>query len=69
MARGVVFGMVAVLLGIAALAHDPSRSGGLDAALRTLAAQPFGTVLLIVVAAGVAAFGAYCFGAARAQRA
>ncbi len=67
-ARGVVFGMVAVLLGIAALAHDPSRSGGLDAALRALAAQPFGTVLLIVVAAGVAAFGVYCFGAARAQR-
>ncbi|GAB3729651.1 DUF1206 domain-containing protein [Amycolatopsis oliviviridis] len=67
-ARGVVFGVVAVLLGFAALEHDPSRSGGLDAALRTLAAQPFGTVLLIAVAAGVAAFGAYCVGAARAQR-
>ncbi|RSN33591.1 DUF1206 domain-containing protein [Amycolatopsis sp. WAC 01416] len=67
-ARGVVFGMVAVLVGYAALTHDASRSGGLDAALRTLAAQPFGTVLLIVVAAGVAAFGAYCLGAARAQR-
>ncbi|MFC3452405.1 DUF1206 domain-containing protein [Amycolatopsis speibonae] len=67
-ARGVVFGVVAVLLGYAAVRHDPSRSGGLDAALRTLAAQPFGTVLLIVVAVGVAAFGAYCVGAARAQR-
>ncbi|WP_181774956.1 DUF1206 domain-containing protein [Amycolatopsis pittospori] len=68
-ARGVVFGVVAVLIGIAALTVDPSRSGGLDAALRTLAAQPFGTVLLVVVAVGVAAFGAYCVGAARAQRA
>ncbi|RSM63740.1 DUF1206 domain-containing protein [Amycolatopsis sp. WAC 01376] len=67
-ARGVVFGMVAVLVGYAALTHDASRSGGLDAALRTLAAQPFGAVLLIVVAIGVAAFGAYCLGAARAQR-
>ncbi|ANN22101.1 hypothetical protein SD37_28865 [Amycolatopsis orientalis] len=67
-ARGVVFGVVAVLLGYAALTHDPSRSGGLDAALRTLAAQPFGTVLLLVVAVGVAAFGVYCGGAARAQR-
>lgn len=68
-ARGVVFGVVAVLIGYAALTVDPSRSGGLDAALRTLAAQPFGTVLLIVVAAGVVAFGVYCVGAARAQRA
>ncbi|SDU70999.1 DUF1206 domain-containing protein [Amycolatopsis keratiniphila] len=67
-ARGFVFGVVAVLVGYAALTHDPSRSGGLDAALRTLAAQPFGTVLLLVVAVGVAAFGVYCVGAARAQR-
>lgn len=68
LARGVVFGMVSVLVGYAALTHDASRSGGLDAALRTLAAQPFGAVLLIAVAIGVAAFGAYCLGAARAQR-
>ncbi|WP_410657237.1 DUF1206 domain-containing protein [Amycolatopsis sp. lyj-112] len=66
--RGVVFGVVAVLIGYAALTLDPSQSGGLDAALRTLADQPFGTVLLLVVAVGVAAFGAYCIGAARAQR-
>ncbi|MEV6912939.1 DUF1206 domain-containing protein [Amycolatopsis sp. NPDC051071] len=68
-ARGVVFGVIAVLIGFAALTQDPSRSGGLDAGLRTLAEQPFGTVLLTVVAVGVAAFGAYCVGAARAQRA
>ncbi len=67
-ARGLVFGVIAVLLGYAAVSHDPSRSGGLDAALRTLADQPFGTVLLVVVAVGVASFGAYCVGAARAQR-
>jgi len=35
---------------------------------KTLAAQPFGTVLLTVVALGLAAFGAYCFGAAWAHK-
>ncbi|HEY0447759.1 DUF1206 domain-containing protein, partial [Actinophytocola sp.] len=41
---------------------------GLDAALRTLAAQPFGTIALVVVALGLAAFGVYCFAAARAHK-
>jgi uncharacterized protein DUF1206 len=67
-AKGVTFGIVAVLIGIAALTSDPNQAGGLDAALRTLARQPFGPVLLCVVALGFAAFGAFCFAAARAQR-
>jgi hypothetical protein len=33
----------------------------LDAALRTVIAQPFGTWLLLLVAVGLAAFGIYCF--------
>jgi hypothetical protein len=41
---------------------------GLDAALRTLATQPFGTALLIAVAVGLAAFGVYCFAAAKAHK-
>ncbi|QFU93667.1 DUF1206 domain-containing protein [Amycolatopsis sp. YIM 10] len=68
LAKAVVVGVVGVLIGFAAFSHDPGQAGGLDAALRTLAVQPFGSALLIAVAAGLAAFGAYCFGAAWAHR-
>ncbi|WP_284748465.1 DUF1206 domain-containing protein [Amycolatopsis sp. RTGN1] len=68
LAKGVVFTIVAILLAIAGFNADPKQAGGLDAALKTLAAQPFGTVLLSVVALGLAAFGAYCFGAAWAHK-
>ncbi|WP_018684356.1 DUF1206 domain-containing protein [Actinokineospora enzanensis] len=67
-AKGVGIGIVGVLLGTAALDDNAGEAGGLDSALRTLAGQPFGTVLLIVVAVGFAAFGGYCFAAARAHR-
>jgi hypothetical protein len=67
-AKGVVFAIVAILLAIAGFNADPGKAGGLDAALKTLAAQPFGTALLTVVALGLAAFGAYCFGAAWAHK-
>ncbi|OZM75325.1 hypothetical protein CFN78_02655 [Amycolatopsis antarctica] len=67
-AKGVVFGIIAVLIGFAAFTADAGQAGGLDAALRTLAAQPFGVFALVAVAAGFAAFGVYCFGAARAHK-
>jgi hypothetical protein len=67
-AKGVAIGIIGILLGVAAIQHDPGRAGGLDAALHTLAGQPFGTILLVLMALGFAAFGAYCFAAARAPR-
>jgi hypothetical protein len=67
-AKGVVLGIVGVLLGIAAFQSQPGEAGGLDRALKTLAAQPFGTVALVLVAVGLAAFGVYCFAAARAHK-
>jgi hypothetical protein len=66
LAKAVVFALVAVLVGYAALNSDAGKAGGLDAALRMLAAEPFGPFLLVVVALGLAAFGVYCFAAARA---
>lgn len=60
-AKGVAFAIVGLLLIQAAVTYDASRSSGLDGALRTLAAKPFGVVLLALVALGFAAFGAYCF--------
>lgn len=68
LAKGTVVGLIGVLLGIAAFRHNPSEAGGLDRALRTLAAQPFGMVMLVVVALGLAAFGIYCFAAAKAHK-
>lgn len=67
-AKAVVFAIVGVLIAIAAFSSDAAKSGGLDAALRTLAAQPFGPYMLVVVALGLAAFGVYCFAAARAHK-
>ncbi|MVA76246.1 DUF1206 domain-containing protein [Auraticoccus sp. F435] len=60
-AKGVAFGVVGGLFAVAALTHDPQRAGGLDAALQTVRAQPYGVVLLVVLAAGLAAYGLYCF--------
>lgn len=67
-AKGTVVTIIGVLLGIAAFQNNPSEAGGLDRALRTLAAQPFGTAALVVVGVGLAAFGVYCFAAARAHK-
>jgi hypothetical protein len=38
---------------------------GLDGALKSLRDEPFGTVLLVVMAAGFAAFGLYSFSRAK----
>ncbi|MET3804209.1 nitrogen fixation-related uncharacterized protein [Nakamurella sp. UYEF19] len=60
-AKGIAFGIVGVLFVVAAVTYDPAKAGGLDAALRTLRNQPFGAVLLTLMALGIAAFGIYCF--------
>lgn len=67
-AKGVAFGIVAVLFGTAAVTYDADKAGGLDDALGTLREQPFGPYLLTVVALGIAAFGVFCFVWARHVR-
>lgn len=67
-AKGTAIGIVGVLMGLATIRRDPNEAGGLDKALRTLAEQPFGTFVLILVGLGLIAYGVYCFAAARAQR-
>ncbi|HIW94988.1 MAG TPA: DUF1206 domain-containing protein [Candidatus Corynebacterium gallistercoris] len=64
-ARGVAFGTLGVLIVQAALTNDPEKAGGLDAALRTLSAQPYGMALLILVGLGFAAYGVYSIARAR----
>lgn len=60
-AKGVALGIIGLLFGWAALAYDPKKAGGMDAALSAVRGQPFGAVLLFVMALGLAAFGLYCF--------
>lgn len=68
-AKGVAYGLLGVLVVVAAVRHDPAESGGLDAALQTLREQPYGQWLLTLVALGLGAYGVYCFAWARAMRA
>jgi hypothetical protein len=60
-AKGVALGIVGVLFAWAAIDYDPEKAGGLDTALRTIREQPFGQILLTLMALGIACFGVYCF--------
>lgn len=68
-AQGLSYGIVGLLIVIAAVRHDPDKATGLDTALETLAEQPYGTALLLAVALGLACFGVYCFLDARFRKA
>jgi hypothetical protein len=63
--KGGAIGVVGGLFLYAAFTHDPNKSGGLDQALQKVQQQPFGTPLLLVIAAGFACFGLFCFAWAR----
>jgi hypothetical protein len=67
-ARGVVAGLAGLLLVKAALDYDPQQAKGVDGTLRTMAEQPYGRILLLLAAAGLAAFGLYSFVEARYRR-
>jgi hypothetical protein len=63
--KGIALAVVGALLAYAALTFDPSKAQGLDGALRTIVELPLGTILLTLVAVGIAAFGAFCLVRAR----
>lgn len=64
-ARAVVFALIGVFLIRAALQSDASEARGLEGALDTLAAQPYGPWLLGLVAIGLACYGFYSLVEAR----
>jgi hypothetical protein len=64
-ARGVTFAILGFFVLQAALRYDPQQAQGLDAALRTIAAQPYGPWLLAIVALGLVSFGIYSILCAR----
>jgi hypothetical protein len=65
LARGVVFGVIALFLAKAALDYSPQEVRGLDGALLELAQQPYGGALLAAVAVGLFAFAVWCWVQAR----
>lgn len=67
-AKGLALALVGALLAYAAITFDPEKARGLDGAMRTIAAQPFGRVLLTAVALGFVAFGLFAFLQARYRR-
>ena len=67
-AQGVVFGIIGVLVMIAAVQYDPDKAKGLDGALKTLAGEPYGKWLLSVIALGFLAYGLYGLAEAKLRR-
>jgi hypothetical protein len=57
--RGVVFGVVGVFLTKAAIEHNPGQAKGFGEALAAIAASTGGVFMLIVIAAGLVAYGAH----------
>ena len=66
--RGIVFGLVGVLVVKAAMDHQPGQASGFDVALKSVANAPYGQPLLILAALGLICFGTYCLAEARYRR-
>jgi hypothetical protein len=67
-ARGVIVFLIGAAVFDAGVTYDPARATGLDGALRTVAGEPFGPILLILVALGLIAFGLLSFFEAKWRR-
>lgn len=67
-AKGLALGLVGGLLSYAALSFDQEEAPGLDGALQTILAQPFGRLLLTAVAVGFLAFGLFAMLQSRYRR-
>lgn len=64
-AKGLAIGAVGVLVIIAVNRSEPGEAAGLDGALKTLGAQPYGAALLIAMGLGIITYGFYSFAMAR----
>ena len=64
-AKGIAIMVIGGFFVYAAVTHDPDKSAGLDQALQKIAAQPFGQVMLTLVALGIACYGLFAFARAR----
>jgi Domain of Unknown Function (DUF1206) len=62
------YAAVGVMFILSAARYDPGKASGLDVALKTIAVQPYGQWLLLLLAAGIAAFGVFALFDARFRR-
>ncbi|GAC1453158.1 MAG: hypothetical protein PVSMB4_13890 [Ktedonobacterales bacterium] len=67
-ALGIVFTIIGIFLIAAAFQHNAGEAKGLAGALGALAQQPLGQLLLLVVALGLIAYGAFSLAEARCRR-
>ncbi|WJH39800.1 DUF1206 domain-containing protein [Aliirhizobium terrae] len=58
-ARGVVFAVTGILFAYAGFKVDPQQAGSMSDALDWLRQLPFGSILYVIIAVGLAAFGVY----------
>ena len=58
--RGIGFGLVGFFLLRSAIRYNPAEATGLDGALRRLALESWGVIVVVVVGIGFAAYGTFC---------
>ena len=63
--KGISICVIGGLFVYAAATHDAQKSAGLDQALQEIVQQPFGQILLTLVAVGIACYGLFAFARAR----
>lgn len=63
--KAIALGVVGALFVWAAWTHDPKKSAGLGQALHQVLQEPFGQAIVLLIAAGIACFGVFCFGWSR----
>ena len=67
-ARGVVNIIIGIFVLVAAVDFDPTETVGIDGALKRTLDEPYGEVLVFVIALGLAAYGVYSLARAWANR-
>jgi hypothetical protein len=67
-ARGAVVVLIGIFVISAAATYDPNKSVGLDGTLKRLLGRSYGSVLVVLVALGFAAFGVYSIARAWVNR-
>jgi hypothetical protein len=67
-ARAVAFGLIGIFVLKAAIDYSPKDAVGIDGALARLTHHAYGTTALVIVAAGLIAFGAYSLADARYRK-
>jgi hypothetical protein len=63
--KGLIIAATGALVVVAACRSEPKKATGLDGALKTLGAQPYGPALLIAAGLGIITYGLYSFAMAR----